>query len=253
MDGRRRIGWIVMGVAMAMLAVLPLTAQETRPAPHDDDGDHEQMDEGPEHRSPHRTRGTPGDRGRKMRGGDQDRGRRPERGSMRGQMGDRRGQGRPMMHDASPEDMEKVLDVLRDYDPEMAERIERVKDRNPEEAMRMMRRAAPTLRRIMYLKQTDAEGYELQIRDMRLGVESERIAKEIRRNEREADELTGRLRKVVEEQFEARQQLREHQLHKMEQKLEQLRQQIKQRAESRDKMIDQQVAQLTGKSSGPEW
>ena len=146
----RELKVALMGMAVVLGLMLAMSACGQEDSPGSQTGE-ESMDDRPEHH------GRPGDENddRPMR--------RDERGPQRGQRG-QRGMGRghgpdgdnsrggeQMIGHMSKEDIAKMMLVLQDYNPQLAETLEQGRDRNPREFMRMVRRAAPKMRRLMYL------------------------------------------------------------------------------------------------------
>jgi hypothetical protein len=154
----------------------------------------------------------------------------------------------------SDEQIEQVLEVLEDYRPEMAEQITDMRQRDPQRAEQLIRRAMMFVRPMMYMKQSDPEGYELHIRDAKLDRESHELSRRVREAQgRDADAMRAELRAVVAEHFDVRQQINERKLAALERRIAELRQQISARAEAREELVDQRFGELVGASDQPEW
>ena len=249
-----------MGMVIVLGWMLVTTAGAQEDAPTSQPGEERMHDqpERPQKRDHGEMRGRPveGDR-RQM-----DRSKRGMRPGMGRRMGEGRDQkrgdnkyrgGERMGKRMSEEDIAKMMQVLRDYDPQLAERIEQVRGRNPREAMQMMRHAAPMVRRWTHMKDNDPEGYELQMQDMKLGVQARKLGEKIRKSGGNDKEAMTDLHKLVAQQFDVRQRQREHHLAKLEKKLEKLRQSNKKRAAARDSLIDKETARLTGQDASEEF
>jgi Spy/CpxP family protein refolding chaperone len=157
-------------------------------------------------------------------------------------------------YNLTDEQIEQILEVVEDYRPEMAEQISEMRERDPQRAEQLLRRAMMFVRPMVQMKQVDPEGYELHLRDAKLDRESRELARRVRAADgREADDLRAQLREVVAQHFDVRQRIRERKLAALEKQIDELRTQIETRAESRDQLVDQRYGELTGQSQRPEW
>jgi hypothetical protein len=166
--------------------------------------------------------------------------------------------GRAWTDRIGPEQIDAALDVLDEVDPDLAERVRRYREQEPEAVMTRLRPHLPTLMRLNYLKRSDPEHYALRVADARL----ERRTLDLSRQYQEAAqrgedaagaELRQHLREAVAEHFQVRQQLREKMLADLRQRVERLEQQIQQRQEARESLIDKRLAELTEQTAGPRW
>jgi len=231
----------VMTAMMLWTSAIALAQPEDAPPPRD-----EQRREGGPQRGEWRGGERPMMRGDRRYGGE---GERPHDGMGPGPRGDQDGGA-----NLTDEQIEQVLEVLEDYRPEMAEQIREMRERDPQRAEQLLRRALMFVRPMVQMQQTDPEGYELHLRDAKLDRESQEIARRLRAADgREADKLHGQLRDVLAAHFDVRQQIRERKLAELERQIEQLRTQIETRAESRDRLVEQRYSELTGQSQRPEW
>lgn len=253
-NGLRNVTVIGSAMVLAMTLVTAASAQDDAPTTQPD----EQMDQRPRRGQ---RRGGPqmdGERPmrrdgeRPMRRGHSDHDmRRPQRGD-----GDQRfGQGRggERRFGMSEEDFERVQKVLRDYDPQLAEKVEEVRKRNPREAMQMMRKAAPMVRKLLHAQKYNPEAYELHLQDMKLAAEAHKLGERYRKAGGDDEEAMAQLRAVVARRFDVRQKMRELELAQFEKKLTKLRESIRKRAEARDTLVDKEVAKLTGQNPDPEF
>lgn len=153
----------------------------------------------------------------------------------------------------SDEEIEKAMEVLRAYDAKIAEHADSLRESNPERYRMLVRRYMPQIRRLMYLKESQPETYELHLDEARLGAESERLSRELRENSGNADELRKQLRDAVAKHFDLRQQIKEQQLIRLEEAVEKLRDQLDERLKMKESLIDQRMEELTGKKSDRMW
>jgi len=183
------------------------------------------------------------------------RGRGYDMGAMRYGDGPREGNGPWVM---TAEQIDELLDVLAEVNPEVAQRIEQHRADQPDSVMQMLRPHAPGLQRLVYLKRNEPEHYALRVEDIQLERHCDELAGELRNAEAADDaETAGQLRTelaaAVARHFDVRQQLRERHLQRLEQRIEELRQQIEQRRAARDELIQQRIDELVSDAAQAQW
>ncbi len=87
----------------------------------------------------------------------------------------RRRPGRPL----SPKLVEQCLEVARDVEPELANRLEAIRQRSPGPAFERAIRNARHLRGLVDLKQRDPQVYELKVIELRLDAQIDSVLKEL--------------------------------------------------------------------------
>ncbi|MCE9589771.1 MAG: hypothetical protein K8S99_04535 [Planctomycetes bacterium] len=217
------------------------------PPPRDDQGP-----DGPGGMERKEDRGGPrGERPRSFEGGMRER----RGGGGEGQRGPGGPGGGPPLTDAQ---VKEAMDLLREFRPEMAKRIEEYKAKNPDKAQDMMRPMMGRLLEMAHLKRTDPELFKLRVDDFKLERGVDELAGQVRDARRagdtkKADDLTAQLKTKLSEQFDLRQKLRERELANMEKHLAEMRQRIETRKNSRDELIKSRLDEVTGASTKPEW
>lgn len=100
----------------------------------------------------------------------------PARGSAVGDPDRRRRRpGRPL----SPKLVELCLEVARDVEPELANRLEAIRQRSPGPAFERAIRNARHLRGLVDLKQRDPQVYELKVRELRLDAQIDSVLNQL--------------------------------------------------------------------------
>ena len=165
--------------------------------------------------------------------------------------------GRPGGMMLSEKDRELALQVLKDINPEVAERLEQWKD-NPQRTGALLGRYMPRIHKLIQIKKSAPELYELSVKDMKIGMECDKLSREFREagrdgNEGRADEIRGKVTELVEEHFEVRQKMRGMELERLERRLAEARKQLEKRAGMRGELIEQRVTELTGDKRKPMW
>lgn len=156
----------------------------------------------------------------------------------------------------TPEELSEVVAVMKEYDPDVAMRLEEVRKANPERVRQMIAPHLPGLMRLIWLRRSNPELYQLRIQDFRINRESETLGRQLRdvgADPAKTDPLRTQLRAKLIDQFELRQKIRERELEQLEKRIAELRGEIRSRKAARDALIGQRIDQLTGKSVKVEW
>jgi len=152
------------------------------------------------------------------------------------------------------EDLRKMVQVMKDVDPKLAEEFERLRSEDRREAFRLMMRHGPLLGRLAMLRERDEQAYALRVKDIRLGRETEALADQLRRlrqqddaDEAEVDRVDAELDEKLLEHFEVRQALRRHVLEKLRARLAEMEEGIELREQRQASIIaDQKRLLLDG-------
>jgi hypothetical protein len=172
-----------------------------------------------------------------------------------GRMSDRGGMFGRMM---STDYRKRIMAVLSDIYPELGPRLKEMHKKNPEHVWEGMKRVGPRIHKLVALKESDAEQYGTSIRDLKIGLECERLSKEFRQAKEDgnADRVKQTRRQIAElvkEHFRVRQTLREMELVRLERRLAAARKQLEQRSAKSTELIEARVSDLTGEKDDPEW
>lgn len=156
-----------------------------------------------------------------------------------------------------PEFMSDIIRVAHDYDPELGNRLEEIRKRNPDRFRQAIGpNNAPNLIRLVYLLRNNPEMYKMRIEEFKLNRESEDIAKQIREggtDKGKLDKLRQQLRAKITEQFVQRQKIRERELGDLEKRIEDLRKEIRSRKEKQAELIAEREKELIEKPAKVEW
>jgi len=152
----------------------------------------------------------------------------------------------------------EAIEVLRQIDPENADQLAQHVDENPERVGRALQEKFPNLGRFLAMRRYDPQGFELRIKDLALSRQSQHSAQRFHEahsagdDELAAAELSV-LQGIVADHFDIRQQIREHELMKLEQQIESLRDQLQQRADNRDQLIEERLEELISQDVDARW
>jgi hypothetical protein len=155
-------------------------------------------------------------------------------------------------------DPEKLIAVVRDIDPALADQLEALNSTRPRAIFSVLRRQFPTVMRLALLKDEDPQLYQLRVRDLQLTRHSDELAEQYREAKRRddkqaADDIADQLEPIVEEHFDVRQQARQREVQKLEERLEQLKDALDERDDNKRDLIKQRLAELLDNRSGRGW
>lgn len=167
------------------------------------------------------------------------------------------GDDKPRRHPRDPRDMqlsaEEITDalaILRDYQPDVAERITKWHADQPEGAGQMIAARMPWIRRLIYVRRHDEERYHVMIADMKLDRECATLSQKVRDGD---NALEAELRKKIAEHFETRQKLREMEVDRLEKRVTELRNQLAERRQVQKDLVEQRYGELVGKGPESKW
>jgi len=158
----------------------------------------------------------------------------------------------------SEQRVREALEVLRLIDPDKAEKLEQHIDENPERIGHALRENFPHLSRFMAMRRYDPDGFDLRIKDLRLSRQSQLSARRLHEATEAGDDALAAaemavLEGLVAEHFDVRQQVREHELARLEQQIEDLRQQLQDRADNRDTLITERIDEYIDHDKPDRW
>lgn len=141
----------------------------------------------------------------------------------------------------TPEMMRKALEVLRDFQPQLADFAEK----NPDRAQKMIQRF-PRIAKLVQMREQDPEKYAAQLQLAKSERERLRLALQVREarqqgRTQDADRAKEQLGKLIREQFDARLKQREQELQQMESRLSELRSQLTRMRENADRWVDEEL------------
>lgn len=148
--------------------------------------------------------------------------------------------------------------VLADVHPRLADRLNEARQRNPERAEWALRQMWPRLHHLVELRSDNPDLYKLRVADQRHKVETLRLVQQLRvarlRNEdpKRIEALREDLRKRVNEHFEVRQRMRQHELEQLAERVEQLRKELSERRANRDELISRYINALLDRKARGE-
>jgi hypothetical protein len=121
--------------------------------------------------------------------------------------------------------------------------------------MASLRRASEKGGEAEFLLDSDDPMYQALEDDVRFELQTERLVEKYRKasGKDEKEVVEEEIAETVQEHFEARQELRELEVERLETQLEKIREQISRRADLAEAIIQRRVDQLTGRTSDLDW
>ncbi len=148
------------------------------------------------------------------------------------------------------EDLETMLTVIRETNPQMHTRITQALERNPERARQFLRRAWPRVAEMVELREENPELYRLRVRMMRTNIEIMKKAGLYARASREgADEtelalIRDELSALVDQQLDARLKEQQDALERSRERLSRIELEIEAMTNDRDHVIETRVDEI---------
>lgn len=148
--------------------------------------------------------------------------------------------------DLSDEQMDQILAVIAAHRPELAQELRALREHDPEQFNLAMSQHAPRLRQLMLKRRQDPKGFDLKTREQQLHAEAVQLARKVGGKELyEAQTVHEKLRKVLEQQFDARQDLLQHELTKLETRIDQARADLEAQRANKDRFVNDRFNNLT--------
>lgn len=153
--------------------------------------------------------------------------------------------GRPRPDDPPPLPPERVMELLREANPPMFERLSRLRERNPEEFRSVIRRFAPRLAEFDRESRTRPEAWRQRVRMFQIEREGRALARAVAEKGADGDpEAINQLRTLLSEQFDLRLKMREQEVAELTERIATIRSQIEDAATERDAMVAQRTREM---------
>jgi hypothetical protein len=148
--------------------------------------------------------------------------------------------------DLTDEQIDQILAVIAAHRPELAQELRALREHDPEQFSLAISQHAPRLRQLMLKRRQDPKGFDLKTREQQLHAEAVELARKVGGKElHEAQTVHEKLRKVLEQQFDARQDLLQHELTKLETRIDQARADLEAQRANKDRFVNDRFNNLT--------
>lgn len=138
------------------------------------------------------------------------------------------------------EQIEQVLDAIDQMQPDAADRLRKLREEDAERFESVISRIGPHALHMAQLREDDPEAFELRQQEHKLGIRAMHLAREARHadDEEKQEQHRKELKQVLEEQFDVRTQLLEHEMAQLEAHLENLRDRLAEQRQQREQFIE---------------
>ncbi|QNN22886.1 hypothetical protein HED60_11610 [Planctomycetales bacterium ZRK34] len=144
------------------------------------------------------------------------------------------------------EQIDQILAVIAAHRPELAQELRALREHDPEQFSLAMSQHAPRLRKLMLKRRQDPKGFDLKTREQQLHAEAVQLARKVGGKEiYEAQTVREKLRMVLEQQFDARQDLLQHELTKLEKRIDQAHADLESQRAKKDNFVNHRFDNLT--------
>lgn len=151
----------------------------------------------------------------------------------------------------SQKEIDEVMAFVKEYAPELHERLASLLQESP-------RRAQPLLRRMqglyLYVRTYPPKVRAAAVNSHKLNLPIFRTVAQLRRatDPKEKEQLTGRLRELVAQRFDNDQVVKEYKIVGLEKRLADLKSELERRRENRQEIIDQAVKSMLATPHRPK-
>ncbi len=148
-----------------------------------------------------------------------------------------------------------VLKYVRTRYPDHLEKFKRMKLADPGQYEKEIKEIWQRTEELKILQKEHPELYGLEIRQEKLEDKTHLLARtyQTAKNEKEKGEIRRQLEKVVSEQFDAREEIKEYEVKQMEAELQEVKGKLRKRKANKNKIVEQRVNQLLNTSAGMGW
>ncbi|MBC8203426.1 MAG: hypothetical protein H8E91_06310 [Planctomycetes bacterium] len=161
---------------------------------------------------------------------------------MRGPRGDRE------MMDEMPQRMiERVMEVAKEIDPELAEQLETMCHDDPEAFRKIIRRQGRRLASLVHIRESDPDLFEVKLNELKLDAEIFQVTKSIRAlgvDEEVSQAQIATLRGLVRAKTALNIRVQTLSVNRLERHLEALKEQLADTSERFDEVVEQCVAEI---------
>ncbi|HTV48244.1 MAG TPA: hypothetical protein VMG59_07355 [Phycisphaerae bacterium] len=152
--------------------------------------------------------------------------------------------------------IDQIMSFLKASQPETYHKAMELKRSDPNKFTALINKAAPSFIQLEELQRSDPVLFKLTLQDLAYTHRSFQLANELRQPglaPEDQQNLKQQLIRVVTEQFDLRQQIRQHELDQLTTKINDLKVQLDQREKQRESIIQQRVDDLIGNPPSADW
>ena len=155
----------------------------------------------------------------------------------------------------SEKDIEKVMKWLRENEPEMLEKLEGFREREPGAYYHFLREVFMKMERMEEFKKRDPEGYKRMIETSKLDKKIWELMKKYKHAESDEarDKIKAELKQVLSRLFDLKQAQHKAEIEELEKEVAKLKEIYKHHKENKEQIIEERLKELTGKKKPFDW
>lgn len=152
----------------------------------------------------------------------------------------------PLETPLDEERVQHILNLMEEMDPGSTDRLLELREEHPDRFEGFMSHVGPHVLYMNYLHENDPPAYKLRRQEHELGIKAMRLGHRARTADDEAEKQAHReeLREVLDQQFEVRTQLLEHEMGQLERRLDHLREQVAEQRDNRERFVDRRLEMI---------
>jgi uncharacterized membrane protein YccC len=155
----------------------------------------------------------------------------------------------------SPEQRQKFMEFLREYDPRVLQQLKKIQAERPGEFGQRLSGEWRRLAQLMVLRVKDPKLFDALIKHRDLSRESRELASSVRaaKTEEEKEALREELAENLNQIYDLQQEMWEEKIAALEKRLNELREMLEKRAQHRGEIIERRIKELTGEEEYLNW
>ena len=163
---------------------------------------------------------------------------------IRGSRGDRE-----MLDEIPLRTVERIMEVAKEIDPELAEQLGTMCQDDPEAFKKIVRRQGRRLASLVHMRESDPDLFEVKLNELKLDAEISQVSKSIRElgiGEEVSQAQIATLRGLVRAKTALNIRVQKLSINRLERHLEALRERLADTSERFDEVVEQHLAEILG-------
>lgn len=155
----------------------------------------------------------------------------------------------------SEEEQNKVIEYFSAIEPDIAERLNKLKHNAPVVYIERMQELYRNMHFLERLKEEDPDRYKQAVELRKLEAQSHQLARQYRKSEsdNEKKSLKQELRTILDRLFDLKELEKEEEIKRIKNELERLQKGVAERRANKQQIIELHLEQITGKAHLYEW
>jgi hypothetical protein len=151
--------------------------------------------------------------------------------------------------------LDEVMAFLKEFHPELAEEVAKLKKDNPEMYEQILRQHAREMMELRELKKRDPKRYEQLIQQQKKERRIRELADKYRqsKDEKEKETIKAEMAALLGESFDIMEQGREEEIKRMEEEVNKLKEKMKRRKAEKEKIVGERLKEILGEKEEWNW